>query len=156
MTPSEAAFERLIAEAERRPFTGWDFSYLHGKMVEGRHAWDYAEHARRRFPGAAAMLDLGTGGGEVLAGLAPLPHRTVATESYAPNLEVARHRLAPLGVEVVAVAGAPNNLEIALGAGIGSLPFPDQSFSLVINRHESYYPSEVSRILEPGCVFLTQ
>ena len=156
MTPSETDFERHLTEAARQPFTGWDFSYLRGRMLEDRPTWDYAEQARRRFPGATAMLDLGTGGGEVLAGLAPLPPRTVATEGYAPNLTVARHRLAPLGVAVVEIEGAPNNLEIAPGAGIGSQPFPDQSFSLVINRHESYYPVEVSRILTPGGVFLTQ
>ena len=156
MTPSEAAFERHLTEASRQPFSGWDFSYLRGRMLEDRPTWDYAEQARRRFPGVATLLDLGTGGGEVLAGLAPLPPRTIATEGYAPNVEIARHCLAPLGVEVAAVEGAPDNIEIAPGAGIGSLPFPDQSFSLVINRHESYYPVEVHRVLAPGGMFLTQ
>lgn len=149
-------FGQLIAEAERQPFSGWDFSYLQGRMLEGRHSWRYSELVRRRFPGASALLDLGTGGGEVLSALAPFPLRTVATEGYVPNVEIARRRLAPLGVEVVAVEGAPDNVEIAPGEGIGSLPFPAQSFPLVINRHESYYPAEVHRILEPGGVFLTQ
>jgi SAM-dependent methyltransferase len=156
MTSSESFFERQIAEASRQPFSGWDFSYLNGRMLEDRPAWDYAERVRRRFPGASALLDLGTGGGEVLAGLAPPPPRTTATEGYPPNVAVARARLAPLGVEVVAVEGAPDNLEIAPGAGIGSLPFPDSSFPLAINRHESYYPAEVYRVLAPGGVFITQ
>ncbi|HEY8286707.1 MAG TPA: class I SAM-dependent methyltransferase, partial [Chloroflexota bacterium] len=100
-------FEQLVDQAMRQPFAGWDFSSLHGRMLEDRPAWDYAEQARRRFSGVTTLLDMGTGGGEVLAGLAPLPPRTVATEGYAPNVEIARHRLAPLGVDVVAVEGAP-------------------------------------------------
>jgi hypothetical protein len=46
------------------------------------------------------LLDLDTGGGELLAASAPLPRRTIATEGWAPNVPVARDRLSPLGVEV--------------------------------------------------------
>ncbi len=41
-------------------------------------------------------------------------------------------------------------------AGDENLPFPDGSFDLVINRHESYSPAELKRILKPGGCFLTQ
>ena len=152
----EEAFEQLVDEAERQPFAGWDFSYLRGRMHEGETSWDYVELVRARLSTARALLDLGTGGGEVLASLATLPPDTTATEAYAPNFPVARKRLAPLGVEVVAVEGAPDNVEIAPGAGVGSLPFPNGRFSLVLSRHESYYPAEVYRILESGGSFLTQ
>jgi SAM-dependent methyltransferase len=156
MSASESAFARYVAEATEAPFTGWDFSYLRGRMEEERPTWDYAERVRSRFSSVTSLLDMGTGGGEVLASLAPLPDRTTATEGYPPNVEVARARLAPLGVTVTAIEGAPDNIHIVPGAGIGSLPFPDRHFSLVINRHESYYPSEVHRILEPGGTFITQ
>ncbi len=149
-------FEQLIDEAAAQPFAGWDFSYLHDHWDEEHPDWDYRERVRRRFADASALLDMGTGGGEVLESLAPLPPRTTATEGYAPNVEPARRRLSSLGVKVVAVAGAPDNLEIGEGEGIGSLPFSDSSFPLVINRHESYYPAEIHRILEPGGVFITQ
>ncbi|MGH2391027.1 MAG: class I SAM-dependent methyltransferase, partial [Chloroflexota bacterium] len=141
-------FEQLIDGAAAQPFAGWDFSYLRDRWDEEHPDWDYRELVRRRFAGAHALLDMGTGGGEVLESLAPLPPRTTATEGYAPNVEIARHRLSRLGVEVVAVAGAPDNLEIEEGVGIGSLPFPDAGFPLVINRHESYYPAEGYRLLE--------
>lgn len=36
------------------------------------------------------------------------------------------------------------------------LPFADGSFDLVLNRHESYDPTEVWRTLCPGGVFVTQ
>jgi SAM-dependent methyltransferase len=125
-------------------------------MEEAPTSWSYAEMVRARLAGVPAVLDMGTGGGELLARLAPLPPRTVATEAYTPNVEIARARLAPLGVEVVPVAGALDNSDQQPGEGHGSLPFPDDSFPLVINRHESYYPAEVIRILQRGGSFITQ
>ena len=148
--------EQLLAEAEQQPFQGWDFSYLQGRMEEAPTSWNYAELVRARLAGIAAVLDMGTGGGELLARLAPLPPGTVATEAYTPNVEIARTRLVPLGVEVVPVAGAPDNSDQQPGEGRGSLPFPDESFPLVINRHESFYPAEVKRILQRGGSFITQ
>jgi hypothetical protein len=152
----DAEFERLIREAEEQPFTGWDFSYIRQRLRWGEPSWTYEAEVQSRFSGAKAVLDMGTGGGEFLASMAPLPARTVATEGYPPNVEIARHRLEPLGVEVVAVEGAPDNVEILPGQGIGTLPFADRSFPLVINRHESFYPAEVFRILEDGGLFVTQ
>ena len=153
---SDSQFDTLIEEAEQTSFSGWDFSYLHGRLRHEHPSWDYAALVRARLPGVSALLDRGTGGGEFLAGLAPLPPHTVATEAYAPNVAIARARLAPLGVDVVAVAGTPDNVEIVTGAGLGTLPFAGGSFLLVIDRHESYFPVEVYRILAPGGVFLTQ
>ncbi len=155
-TASERAFARYVDEAERAAFAGWDFSYLRGRMEEEQPGWDYAERVRAQFAGVTTLLDMGTGGGEALTALAPLPARTAATEGYPPNLEIARARLAPLGVDVAAIEGAPDNVDIIPGTGVGSLPFPDRRFSLVINRHESYYPAEVHRILEAGGTFITQ
>ncbi len=67
------SFEQLLAEAEQQPFRGWDFSYLQGRMEDGQTSWNYAEMVRARLAGAPAVLDMGTGGGELLARLAPLP-----------------------------------------------------------------------------------
>jgi SAM-dependent methyltransferase len=149
-------FEQRLAEAERQPFTGWDFSHIRDRWREDDVGWDYGALVRRRLGAVARLLDLGTGGGEILAALAPLPPETVATEAYAPNVEVARQRLAPLGVRVVAVDGAPDNVHCGPGEGIGLLPFPERYFPLIIDRHESYYPEEVLRVLEPGGTFITQ
>ncbi|MFI7644116.1 class I SAM-dependent methyltransferase [Nonomuraea sp. NPDC049400] len=97
-----------------------------------------------RLPHAASLLDLGTGGGEFLSGLGQLPPRTAATEGYPPNLSLARRRLEPLGIEVAAAGGD------------GVLPFADGSFALVVNRHESYDPSEIRRVLTSDGLFITQ
>lgn len=132
-------------EAEfARPFTGWDFSHLAERMEEAATPWDYRRLVAAALPTATAMLDMGTGGGEFLASLGPVPPVAMATEGYAPNLPIARDRLEPLGVRVVAVEED------------SALPFGDALFDLVVNRHESYDPNEVRRVLRPGGRFLTQ
>jgi hypothetical protein len=156
MSEPDTTFETLLAEAEDAAFSGWDFSYLRDRMLEGDPPWRYADRVRARLPGLPALLDLGTGGGEILATLAPLPPDTAATESYPPNVSVARTRLAPLGVKVIAVESVPDNVVIGPGEGLGTLPFADERFPLVIDRHESYYPAEVRRVLARGGTFITQ
>lgn len=135
--------ERLRAE-ETEPFAGWDFSHLRGRMVEESEPWDYTGLVLNALPTTTSLLDMGTGGGEFLIGLRPLPPDTRATESYAPNLPIARRRLEPLGIAVVAIEDDTR------------LPFAAATFDLVINRHESYDPPEVYRILRPGGRFITQ
>jgi ABC-type transport system substrate-binding protein len=104
---------------EEAPFTGWDFSYLENRCKEEEPPWDYEEIAKSLAKDAAAMLDMGTGGGEVLSTLGPpFPQITVATEGYAPNIDVARKRLEPLGIKVIAVDKSR------------SLPFPDEEFDM--------------------------
>jgi SAM-dependent methyltransferase len=138
-------YEELIHEALTTPFEGWDFAVFRGRMTtEGALPWDYEELVRERLPRTAALLDLGTGGGELLASLAPLPPRTAATEGHPPNVPIARRRLEPLGVEVAEVSKA------------GALPFPDGSFDLIVDRHEAYDPREVRRLLTRGGTFVTQ
>ena len=142
--------DALIAEWERwqqLPFQGWDFSRLQGHIVEDALPWDYTDLARQAMRRATAALDLGTGGGEILASFQDAyPARVAATEGYAPNLKLARERLGPLGVEVLESQG--HRAEI--------LPFADASFDLVLNRHSGYNLADVIRVLSPGGVYLTQ
>jgi SAM-dependent methyltransferase len=104
---------------------------------------------------ATTLLDMGTGGGEVLSRLAPRPRRTVATEGWPPNVPVAKRRLRPLGIALVQDEGAPDN-DRQEGSDRARLPFRDGAFSLVANRHESFRASEVSRVLAHGGTFVAQ
>ncbi len=135
----------LDAEAAA-PFSGWDFSYLDGRMNEAPLPWDYRALVTAALPKATALLDMGTGGGEFLASLAPLPPTVCATEGYPPNLPLARERLAPLGITVSEI---PNQ-------DAPPLPYAAATFDLIIDRHEAYDPQEVLRILRPGGTFITQ
>jgi len=146
-----ASFEDLIAEGESVPVEGWDFSWFQGRASEERPPWGYAHLLGGRMaalagvPGAAA-LDLQTGGGEVLATIPAAPPTLVATESWPPNLAVARRNLARLGARVVAVPGPGSDL-----------PFPDRSFDLVVSRHPvTVRWDEVARVLKPGGAYFSQ
>ncbi|MEV5891820.1 class I SAM-dependent methyltransferase [Nonomuraea fuscirosea] len=134
-------YEALIHEALTTPFEGWDFSVFGDRVTYGGTLpWDYERLVRDHLARSSALLDLGTGGGEFLSCLAPLPPRTAATEGHPPNLPLARARLKPLGIEVAE----------------DTRSFPDGSFDLIINRHGSYDPHEPHRLLTPGGTFLTQ
>jgi hypothetical protein len=102
------------------------------------------------------LLDLGTGGGEWLSRIRRRPARTVATESWPPNLDLARQRLAPLGVEVVATDPAPDNVSQAPDERRGRLPFGSAAFSLITSRHTAFVADEVARVLAVGGAFVTQ
>jgi SAM-dependent methyltransferase len=137
-------YQRLIAEALEADFSGWDFSWLDRRLIEEDPPWDYPKLVQEAMADVESLLDLGTGGGELLASLVPLPANTHATESYPPNQSIARERLSPLGVRLhETIEDDP-------------LPFPDDQFDLVISRHESYDPQEVFRVLKQGGQFITQ
>ncbi|CAN5685061.1 class I SAM-dependent methyltransferase [soil metagenome] len=90
---------------------------------------------------------MGTGGGEVLLDLAEtLPDDTVATEGWQPNVPIATTALAPHGIEVVFYDAETDP----------AMPFEENRFDLVLNRHEAYAPDEVRRILQPKGHFFTQ
>ena len=149
MTPAPASFDELVDDGAGAPIEGWDFTWFDGRAREERAPWGYALLVARRLGHAQAVLDLSTGGGEVLAfslDHAPRhPRRVAATESYPPNLERARRRLAPFGA-TVEQAGEH-----------GPFPFADASFDLVVSRHPVATAwAEVARVLQPGGTFLTQ
>lgn len=137
-------YKKLVDEAQNANFAGWDFSWLDGRLIQEDPPWDYSQLVKEKIKRAHSLLDLGTGGGEFLASLAPLPPDTHATESYPPNQNLARERLSPLGVEVHNIRDED------------PLPFSDDYFDLVISRHESFDPAQVHRILKPGGTFITQ
>lgn len=137
-------YKKFLDEAQKANFAGWDFSWLDGRLIQEDPPWNYSGMVKERIKKAQSLLDLGTGGGEFLASLAPLPSDTHATESYPPNQILARERLGSLGVEVHNTRDED------------PLPFSDEYFDLVISRHESFDPVQLHRILKPGGFFITQ
>lgn len=108
--------------------------------------WDYEREARAALSASHRAIDLGTGGGEVLARLSIHPHGSiVAAEQWGPNAHLATKRLLPHGIPLVWC--------VAEGT---RLPFRDSSFDLCLDRHEALTPSEVDRVLVPGGTLLTQ
>jgi SAM-dependent methyltransferase len=137
------SYEELVTEGLDAPFQGWDFSWMRGRSNQAEPSWSYGDRARRLIVDAKSLLDLCTGGGELLASFAPLPEHSVATEGWEPNIPLARDRLAPLGVQVRVPDG-------------DELPAGDGEFDLVINRHGGAPASEIARVLRPGGTYLMQ
>ncbi|MEU2929000.1 class I SAM-dependent methyltransferase [Streptomyces sp. NPDC007251] len=145
------SFEDLVAEGAAVPTEGWDFSWFEGRASEERPSWGYAVSAGKRVAGGAeAVLDIQTGGGEVLDFVldtaAPArPVLAAATEGWPPNVAKATALLRPRGVVVVA---APDD---------APLPFADETFDLVLSRHPVRpYWDEIARVLRPGGTYLAQ
>jgi SAM-dependent methyltransferase len=138
-------FAELVEEGRHVPVEGWDFSWFDGRATEERPPWGYARLMGERMAAARSALDVQTGGGEVLAAIPTPPPRLAATESWPPNVALARRRLAPLGAEVIEVADKAD------------LPFPDASFDLVVSRHPvTVRWDEIARVLEPNGTYLSQ
>lgn len=77
----DADFDGLVAEAVSANENGWDFSWLAGRTRESDPSWSYVQVARAAILGARSLLDVDTAGGELLAALAPLPPKVVATNT---------------------------------------------------------------------------
>ncbi len=138
-------FDALVAEGAAVPVEGWDFSWFARRATEERPPWGYARRMAAHMRTASAALDVETGGGEVLATVDRPPALLVATESWPPNVAVARARLGPVGAHVVAVADGP------------TLPFAPRSFDLVVSRHPVVVLwDEIARVLRPGGTYLSQ
>lgn len=136
--------EQAWLREEQGNFEGWDFSHLNGRWEEEALPWDYREMVGRFRRAESRLLDMGTGGGEFLLSLGHPYRNTAVTESWEPNIALCRKRLEPLGIRVCPVAE------------VGNLPFENDSFDLIINRHASYEIGEVRRILKPGGIFVTE
>jgi len=129
---------------ENQAFKGWDFSYIDGRCSSDELPWDYREIILKYLKPSDKLLDMGTGGGEFLLTLKHPYNLTSVTESYPPNVQLCYNRLSPLGIEVRQTFDDKK------------LPFDDNTFDIVINRHESFDAGEVNRILKSGGYFITQ
>jgi SAM-dependent methyltransferase len=139
----EKLYEFLISES-KVPFSGWDFSYIKDRMVSAPLTWSYSSKVHSIIRHIDSVLDMGTGGGELFSSFQPFPKHTCATEGFDLNFPVAKKKLEPLGVKVIKHDNDDN------------LPFENEEFELIINRHESYSVKEVYRILKSGGHFITQ
>jgi len=150
--PRQRTLEELIAEGDAAPLAGWDFSWFDGRATEERPSWGYARLISERIGRADAVLDIQTGGGEVLAGAVRRgatgtgrPRRLAATESWPLNVGLARSALEPLGGVMAQVDDDE------------PLPFPAATFDLVISRHPTVVLwAEIARVLTPGGTYLAQ
>lgn len=124
---------------------GWDFSHIEGRYdVENDLPWNYEEVVRSYLDDSKQIMDYDTGGAEFLLALNHPYDKTAVTEGYRPNVELCKKRLLPLGINFKECSNPQN------------IPFEDEMFDLMINRHGEFYPSEIYRLLKKGGVFVTE
>ncbi len=124
---------------------GWDFSHIHGRYAEEDDLpWDLGSIIQTYLQPDMHLLDMETGGGEFLLSFGHPYHNTAAIEAFPPNVAYCREKLLPLGIDFREADGEDD------------LPFADESFQMITNRHGAYKASELKRLLSPGGYFITQ
>lgn len=132
-------------EEEAAQIHGWDFSHIHGRYEEENDLpWDYEKIVRSYLKRDLNIMDYDTGGGEFLLSLNHPSGRTAATEGYPPNVELCSKKLLPLGINFKECHNP------------SKIPFGDESFDLVINRHGDFDARELFRILHQNGLFITE
>ena len=143
----DRAHFRAVWEQEEQAahIHGWDFSHISGRYEAERDLpWSYGAVVREYLDNSLDILDYDTGGGEFLLSLNHPYEKTAATEGYPPNVRLCREKLSPLGIDFRACDDP------------SGIPFEDQSFDLILNRHGNFNAGELFRLLRPGGVFLTE
>ena len=144
MTPEELRTLWKKEESCAR-IRGWDFLHLDGRYEEEEALpWDYEAIIREVLKDGMKLLDYDTGGGEFLLSLGHPYENTAATEGYPLNGQVCNERLLPLGIDLRECSDA------------SQVPFDDEAFDIIINRHGDLNASEIRRLLKPGGLFITQ
>lgn len=141
---NENQLRNLVNYEEKQSFKGWDFSHLDGRWKSDILPWDYRKIVLDYLDSDFRLLDMGTGGGEFLLTLKHPYNLTSVTEAYEPNIRLCIEKLTPLGIVVKRIYSD------------NRLPFDDNSFDMVINRHEEFDEYEVVRVLKQGGIFVTQ
>ena len=137
--------EQWIQEERIAHIHGWDFSHIHGRYKEGQDIpWDYTEIVHKFLRNTFKLLDIDTGAGEFLLSLNHPPKNTSATEGYPPNIALCKSILLPFGID------------FREAEDVSHLPFNDNSFDIVINRHGGFNAKELFRVLKPNGLFITQ
>lgn len=136
--------KKLWKKEEKMSFQGWNFSYLDDRWEFEKLPWDYKYILKEYLKPNYQLLDMGTGGGEFLLSLNHPYEKTSVTEAFEPNVKLCKDKLSPLGICVRQVYDD------------AELPFEDNSFDMIINKHDSCNVKEINRTLKPNGIFITQ
>lgn len=138
--------KRIWKQEEQSAYiNGWDFSHIYGRYdAENDLPWNYEQIIRRYLKKDFDIMDYDTGGGEFLLSLNHPYERISVTEGYLPNVKLCREKLLPLGINFKECSDP------------SEIPFEDDAFDLIINRHGGFDAVEVYRLLRRGGLFITE
>lgn len=141
---NENKLRKQWEKEEKASFKGWNFSHLNNRWEYEKLPRDYKDIVLKYLKLNKSLLDMGTGGGEFLLSLNHPYNLTSVTEAWQPNIDLCKEKLEPLGICVRQVLDDNH------------IPYEDNSFDIVINRHEAYSISEIKRVLKPNGLFISQ
>lgn len=133
-----------LATEKTAKIKGWNFTEIENEYKIINPSWNYRQIIEQYLSEDTYVLDIDTGGGEFLCSLHHPHHQISATEGYIPNVKLCERTLKPLGIDFHVVPTG------------GVLPFDDETFDMVINRHGTLNIEEIYRVLKTGGVFITQ
>ena len=137
--------KQWLHEQEIAHIKGWDFSHISERYREEDDLpWDFKKVIDKYLNEDDHLLDMETGGGEFLMTFKHNSKLTSAIEGYEPNIKICEERLLPLGINFKPADGGDR------------LPFEDDYFDIITNRHGEYDVKEIKRTLKNGGLFLTQ
>lgn len=137
--------EEWLKEEKMAHIHGWDFSHIYGRYSEEENLpWDFRTVINKYLKNNMKLLDMETGGGEFLLSLNHPKHNTSAIEGYQPNVELCKKVLLPLGIDFKEADGDEK------------LPFENEYFDIITNRHGAYNVTELKRVLKKDGIFITQ
>ena len=137
--------EEWLKEEKMAHIHGWDFSHIYGRYSEEENLpWDFRTVINKYLKNNMKLLDMETGGGEFLLSLNHPKHNTSAIEGYQPNVELCKKVLLPLGIDFKKADGDEK------------IPFENEYFDIITNRHGAYNVTELKRVLKKDGIFITQ
>ena len=137
--------EEWLKEEKMAHIHGWDFSHIYGRYSEEENLpWDFRTVINKYLKNNMKLLDMETGDGEFLLSLNHPKHNTSAIEGYQPNVELCKKVLLPLGIDFKEADGDEK------------LPFENEYFDIITNRHGAYNVTELKRVLKKDGIFITQ
>lgn len=136
---------KYLLDEEAHAFKGWDFSYLKGRWSSEKLPWNFNTFVKEYLKDSDNILDMGTGGGELLLSFKHPYEKTSVTEAYKPNIKLCQEILAPLGIKIYPIEQDDILINV-----------PSDFYDIVLNHHESFSPSEVKRVLKENGIFITQ
>lgn len=136
----------LWHQEENHGITGWDFSHLDGRWQNESLPWNYQKLVLSYLESDMQLLDMGTGGGELLKTFHHPNSKTQVTEAWQPNINLLRQTIAKQGIKVHALTQKNE----------AALPVENNSLDIITNSHAAFNPKLIKDKLKSGGYFISQ
>ncbi|WP_429971102.1 methyltransferase domain-containing protein [Fructilactobacillus sp. Tb1] len=129
---------------EKYGMKGWDFSHLDGRWENETLPWNYVKLVLKYLRDDMKLLDMGTGGGELLRNFHHPFQNTIVTEAWKPNIEFLYKNLSDTGIVIIESENESD------------LPVNDESLDIITNSHAAFDIDLINKKLKKNGLFITQ